>query len=148
MKSLLALLLCAAVLGAAVPAAATAVAPDSLGATPIYARPRNPAVAGMLSFFIPGAGHFYCGHKRTGVLYMVGTYGTAGLGGILVIDGLARLGEDDDDATAGVGLYLMWGGLGLHVVDIAHAVHSARAINMGLAAGPRGQPALMLSTRF
>lgn len=140
MKTLLAPLLLLALL---LPTAAAATTPE-LGARPIYEQPRNPGVAGMLSFFVPGGGHFYCGHKRTGAIYLGSSLGLVAAAGVV-----ALTAEDDHHLEALGPLSLLGVAfLGLKVVDIGHAMHTAREINLGLAAGPRGQPGLMLSANF
>ncbi len=120
--------------------------PAAAEEAPIDEPPKSPGLAGMLSFFIPGAGHFYCGEVRTGTHYLVGTVALGAGTVALFADSISDEGSGRMALTAG----LLAGTLVLHGADVVHAVRTARRINLelGPGAGPRGQAALMICGRF
>ncbi len=117
---------------------------------PIYEGTYHPGVAGMLSFFIPGAGHMYCEEYGTGALYFGGTVAlTAG-----AVYALGESFSDDSGLSDSESLTLFAtcaaGVIVIKAADIVHAARTARAKNLefGLGAGPRGQAAAMFNYRF
>ena len=62
---------------------------------------KNKLVAGLLNIFLPfGIGRFYIGDTKTGVLQLVVTLVTCGLGSLWsLIDGIILLATDSKDAN-------------------------------------------------
>ena len=123
-----------------------AAGPVAAQEAPVQAQPKSPAIAGLLSFFIPGAGHLYCGERATAGRYFVGTIGL-GAGTVALF---ANSISDEGGGSIALTTGLLVGTLVLHGVDVVHAVRTARRINLelGPGVGPRGQVALMVSGRF
>jgi hypothetical protein len=71
---------------------------------------RNPALAGLLSFLMPGLGQLYNGQPRIGLAFFAATYGGALLCGIRFIGALGAV-----DPRAALGKVMFWGGLATFV---------------------------------
>lgn len=117
---------------------------------PAHEGVRNPGVAGMLSFFIPGAGHVYCDEYGTGALYFVGTVALAAGAGYFFADSLSDGIWDGDSGGMVLTATFTAGTIVLKGIDIVHAMRTARSQNLelGLGFGPRGQAAVLLNYRF
>jgi hypothetical protein len=84
-----------------------------------YNQERKPGwAAGLWSYFIPGAGHFYCGDNLSGTVFAAGTIGS-----------LVLMASSKSEATAEIGLIAC---LALRVGDIALAVIAADEYNESL----------------
>ena len=86
-----------------------------------YARPRkNPTVAAALAL-VPGCGHFYLGHTKKGIAYLLG------------ILGLQFFGADLDLTVIGaaVGVPMELGGGGLWIFSIVDAYRTAKRTESG-----------------
>ena len=81
----------------------------------VVRRPKNPLTAAALAI-IPGCGHFYLGHNKKGILYLLG------------IGGLQFFGFDLDLTVIGaaVGVPMELGGGALWVYSIIDAYRTAK----------------------
>ena len=84
----------------------------------MYAKPaKSPALAGVLSFLIPGVGQFYNGHVGAGIGFLVGYMVLGGLS-FSTVDGMLYLN-----------LIPFAGALALDIWSIVHAVKGAKRVN-------------------
>ncbi|HXW96824.1 MAG TPA: hypothetical protein VEI47_04500 [Gemmatimonadales bacterium] len=83
---------------------------------------RNPALAGLLSFLVPGLGQLYNGQPLLGGVFFASVYGGALLCGLRFIGALGAA-----DPRAALGKVMFWGGLATFVWlgGVVHAVFSA-----------------------
>lgn len=86
---------------------------------PTYAGPRkDPFIAGILSFLIPGVGQFYNGHVGAGIWFLVGSVSGLVLGNVFAQDG-----------EYGIALVCYGLTLGLDIWAIVHAAKGANRVN-------------------
>jgi hypothetical protein len=69
---------------------------------------RNPAIAGLLSFLVPGLGQLYNGQPKIGAAFLASVYGSALLCGIRFIGALGAT-----DPRAALGKVMFWGGVAI-----------------------------------
>jgi len=83
---------------------------------------RNPALAGFLSFLVPGLGQLYNGQSQLAALFCIGVNGSVVMSMIRFIGAVGSA-----DARAALGSTLMWGGLAtlLWLGGIVQAVFAA-----------------------
>jgi TM2 domain-containing membrane protein YozV len=83
---------------------------------------RNPALAGFLSFLVPGLGQLYNGQEQLAVLFFLGVNGGVVMSMIRFIGAIGAA-----DARAALGTTLIWGGLAtlLWLGGIVQAVFAA-----------------------
>jgi hypothetical protein len=83
---------------------------------------RNPALAGLLSFLVPGLGQLYNGQPEIGLAFLASVYGGALMCGIRFIGALGAT-----DPRAALGTVMFWGGLTTFVWlgGVVHAVFGA-----------------------
>ncbi|HTS88349.1 MAG TPA: hypothetical protein VMG41_07630 [Gemmatimonadales bacterium] len=83
---------------------------------------RNPALAGVLSFLMPGLGQVYNGQLPYAIAFFVIVYGSTLICGIRFIGALGA-----PDPRAGLGKVMFWGGIATFVWlgGVVHAVFAA-----------------------
>jgi TM2 domain-containing membrane protein YozV len=83
---------------------------------------RNPAIAGALSFLMPGLGQLYNGQPRTGIAFLAAVFVTGLFCGVRFIGALGAL-----DPRVALGKVLFWGGLStfLWLGGVVQAVFAA-----------------------
>lgn len=91
---------------------------------------KDPVVAGVLSWLLPGAGSFYAGHRRHGWTHAGIALGTA----MLILSGMGECEESlDAECVGGAGLVVT--GLAVFAVNnvwaIISGVNDAHAFNKG-----------------
>lgn len=82
---------------------------------------KSPAVAGTLSFIIPGGGQFYANQPIKGVAFIAASGGVAYM--------ITRSIKDENSTSIGVAI---GGAVGLKIIDIIFAVSSAKEFNESL----------------